>query len=185
MQKPIGLLALLDEESHFPQVDICVHMSECLNFTYFLGSKASDLSFLEKLSKNFKKLDFFERAKDTRSTFFTVTHYAGRVRSWKCLHVVGNEVDEIKHVGYHVQVDYDTDGFLEKNRDTLPSGVIELLQISKNTLLGTIFRGTITRTGTLALQSRRGVDKKSRMRSRAVICSLRVNVECPLRQLII
>jgi myosin-3 len=122
MQKPIGLLALLDEESHFPQ--------------------ATDLTFLEKLSKNFKKLGFFERAKDTTSTYFTVTHYAGKV-------------------------EYNTDGFLEKNRDTLPNGVPEMLQISQNSLLSTIFRGTITRTGTLALQSRRG-DQKSRMRSRAV-----------------
>ncbi|XP_062516567.1 myosin-IIIb-like [Corticium candelabrum] len=123
LQKPIGLLALLDEDCFFP--------------------KASDLSFLEKLTKNFKKLDFFERAKDTSSTFFAVQHYAGKV-------------------------DYDTDGFLEKNRDTLPSGVTEMLQISKNSLLNTIFRGTITRTGTLALQSRRAVDHKSRMKSRAV-----------------
>ena len=60
MKKPIGFLALLDEESHFPQ--------------------ATDLSFLEKSHTNFKKLPFFARAKDTRSTLFTLSHYAGKVQ---------------------------------------------------------------------------------------------------------
>ncbi|XP_065836226.1 myosin-IIIb-like [Oscarella lobularis] len=110
MMKPIGFLALLDEDSHFPQ--------------------ATDLSFLEKTDANFKKLPFFARAKDTKSTLFTLSHYAGKV-------------------------EYDTNSFLEKNRDALPSGAIEMLQISENELLSHIFRGTITRTGTLALQSHR------------------------------
>ena len=39
------------------------------------------------------------------------------------------------------QVDYDGEGFLEKNRDSLPSGAVELLQISKNDLIHDIFMG--------------------------------------------
>eukprot|EP00118_Oscarella_pearsei_P013166 m.102239 g.102239 ORF g.102239 m.102239 type:complete len:1092 (+) comp37156_c0_seq8:188-3463(+) len=115
MNKPIGFLSLLDEDSHFP--------------------RATDLTFLEKVDNHFKKKTFFSRSKDTRSTTFCLSHYAGKV-------------------------DYDMDCFLEKNRDTLPNGVVEMLQISKNGLLSHIFRGTITRTGTLALQSRR--DKTAR-----------------------
>ena len=39
------------------------------------------------------------------------------------------------------QVNYDGDGFLEKNRDTLPTGTVELFQISKNDLVHDIFMG--------------------------------------------
>lgn len=39
------------------------------------------------------------------------------------------------------QVEYDSIGFLEKNRDTLPSSVTEVLQKSDNELISTIFSG--------------------------------------------
>ena len=39
------------------------------------------------------------------------------------------------------QVEYDSLGFLEKNRDSLPSGAVELLQSSNNDLIKLIFLG--------------------------------------------
>lgn len=42
------------------------------------------------------------------------------------------------------QVEYNARGFLEKNRDTLPQGVMEMLRKSDNTLISTIFAGNYT-----------------------------------------
>lgn len=109
LNKPIGLLALLDEESHFPQ--------------------STDHSFVQKLVQNFGKSDIFIQSKQSYSSMFGICHYAGKV-------------------------DYDVTGFLEKNRDTLPPGAMDILKQSDNSLVSTIFSGTITRTGTLALQGR-------------------------------
>ena len=43
-----------------------------------------------------------------------------------------------------LQVEYDGSGFLEKNRDSLPTGANELMQASKNPLIELIFKGIIT-----------------------------------------
>ena len=40
-----------------------------------------------------------------------------------------------------IQVEYDGTGFLEKNRDSLPTGANELMQASKNPLIELIFKG--------------------------------------------
>ena len=40
-----------------------------------------------------------------------------------------------------VQVEYDGEGFLEKNRDSLPTGANELMQASTNPLIELIFKG--------------------------------------------
>ncbi|XP_065915839.1 myosin-IIIb-like [Dysidea avara] len=108
LAKPIGVLALLDEECAFP--------------------KATDTTFVQKLHKHFEKLPFYSKPKTTATDYFTVSHYAG-------------------------QVEYDGAGFLEKNRDSLPGGANELMQASKNLLIELIYKGTITRTGSLALGS--------------------------------
>ena len=39
------------------------------------------------------------------------------------------------------QVEYDVTGFLEKNRDTLPPGVMDILRQSDNTLVSSVFKG--------------------------------------------
>jgi len=39
------------------------------------------------------------------------------------------------------QVEYDATGFLEKNRDTLPPGVMDMLRKSDNPLIATVFSG--------------------------------------------
>ncbi|XP_077989266.1 myosin-IIIa-like [Glandiceps talaboti] len=117
--RPIGVFALLDEESHFP--------------------RATDHTFVEKMNRSFAGNHFYVKAKNTTSNNFSIDHYAARV-------------------------EYDANGFLEKNRDSLPNGTMQLLQEGRNHLLSTIFKGTITRTGTLALQMRtsRGFSRRKR-----------------------
>lgn len=78
--------------------------------------KATDETFLTKLNQSFSKLPFFVQAKGSVSGTFSIQHYAGKV-------------------------EYECWGFLEKNRDSLPSGAIELLQTSNNDLIKLIFLG--------------------------------------------
>lgn len=73
-QKPLGIGALLDEESRFPQ--------------------ASDMTFLDKLHANFEKNAKYFKPKISKN-HFGIRHYAGLV-------------------------EYCVDGFLDKNRDTMP-----------------------------------------------------------------
>ncbi|XP_035665893.1 myosin-IIIb-like [Branchiostoma floridae] len=107
LARPIGILALLDEESLFPQ--------------------GTDLTLLQKLNQNVGSSPHFTTGKQARSPLFTITHYAGKV-------------------------EYNVTGWLEKNRDTLPSNTMSVLQHSSNPLINTVCNGSITRTGTLALQ---------------------------------
>ena len=59
LAKPIGILALLDEECLFP--------------------KATDHTFVEKLNQNFARSHHFIKAKVSTSNNFSIEHYAGRV----------------------------------------------------------------------------------------------------------
>ena len=61
---------------------------------------------------------------------------------------------------------YEGEGFLEKNRDQLPNGCVEMLQRSENSLVATIFSGTLTRTGTLALGMMGGARKSRKSKKR-------------------
>nr|XP_022331356.1 myosin-IIIb-like isoform X1 [Crassostrea virginica] len=110
LNKPIGILSLLDEETHFP--------------------KGTDQSLVEKLNTHFARNDNYGKSAQSKSSKFTINHYAGKVT-------------------------YDATRWLDKNRDSLPPGVTEMLQSSSNALVKLIFRGQITRTGTLALQARK------------------------------
>ena len=58
-QKPIGLLALLDEESKFPQ--------------------ATDNSLVLKFNRHFSKNDYYLSSQDGRAVSFAIRHYAGKV----------------------------------------------------------------------------------------------------------
>ena len=58
LQKPLGILGILDEECRFPQ--------------------ATDLTFLDKLVKNLSKHPNFEVPKMSKN-LFVVNHYAGKV----------------------------------------------------------------------------------------------------------
>uniref|UniRef100_A0A670YNE7 non-specific serine/threonine protein kinase n=1 Tax=Pseudonaja textilis TaxID=8673 RepID=A0A670YNE7_PSETE len=88
LQKPMGLLSLLDEESSFPQ--------------------ATDQTLVEKFEDNLKS-KYFWRPKRFDLTF-GINHYAG-------------------------QVLYNVNGFLAKNRDTLPADIVILLRSSQNHLI--------------------------------------------------
>ncbi|KAF6019198.1 hypothetical protein EB796_022501 [Bugula neritina] len=107
--KKMGILALLDEESHFPQ--------------------GTDASFVDKLNKNLSSHECYKKQRAARTPRFAIQHYAGHVT-------------------------YDVKNWLEKNRDTIPPSLMSMLKQSSNLLLRTIFKGNITRTGTLALQNR-------------------------------
>lgn len=104
--KPIGIMTLLDEESHFP--------------------RGTDKTFVDKLNQSFGKNQHYELVR-TSDTMFAVNHYAGKVA-------------------------YSASGFLEKNRDSLPSEIRELFVHSQIPLLSQIFAGTVSRTGTLMLR---------------------------------
>eukprot|EP00058_Branchiostoma_floridae_P010434 XP_002595922.1 hypothetical protein BRAFLDRAFT_98549 [Branchiostoma floridae] len=129
LARPIGILALLDEESLFPQ--------------------GTDLTLLQKLNQNVGSSPHFTTGKQARSPLFTITHYAGKV-------------------------EYNVTGWLEKNRDTLPSNTMSVLQHSSNPLINTVCNGSITRTGTLALQHK---TSKGRRLSKRPANSLTVLVE--------
>lgn len=47
------------------------------------------------------------------------------------------------------QVMYNVDGFLEKNRDTLPADIVVVLRTSENKLLQQLFSSPLTKTGSL------------------------------------
>ncbi|XP_069104631.1 unconventional myosin-XVI-like [Argopecten irradians] len=104
--------------------------------------KATDRSLATKLhqgpGKKFR--DVYKTPKDM-GVVFTVVHYAGAVS-------------------------YDLQGFLDKNRDTLPNAVTYILKTSESLLIKDLFQSRVTRTGSLApsarqQRSRRGTTAKS------------------------
>ncbi|KAL4636181.1 myosin-IIIb isoform X1, partial [Arapaima gigas] len=103
LQKPMGLLSLLDEESRFPQ--------------------ATDQTLVDKFEDNLHCM-YFWRPKRVELCF-GIQHYAGKVL-------------------------YNADGFLEKNRDTLPADIVVVLRTSENRLLQQLFSNPLTKTGNLA-----------------------------------
>lgn len=60
LQRPLGLFALLDEESYFP--------------------KATDKTLVEKMHKNLKKhKQYYDAPQNSQVLTFTITHFAGSV----------------------------------------------------------------------------------------------------------
>uniref|UniRef100_H2MS45 non-specific serine/threonine protein kinase n=1 Tax=Oryzias latipes TaxID=8090 RepID=H2MS45_ORYLA len=103
LQKPMGLLSLLDEESRFPQ--------------------ATDQTLVDKFEDNLR-CKYFWIPKRVELCF-GIQHYAGKVM-------------------------YSVNGFLEKNRDTLPADIVVVLRTSENKLLQQLFSSPLTKTGNLA-----------------------------------
>eukprot|EP01098_Paradermamoeba_levis_P008102 TRINITY_DN336_c0_g1_i1.p1 TRINITY_DN336_c0_g1~~TRINITY_DN336_c0_g1_i1.p1 ORF type:complete len:661 (+),score=189.01 TRINITY_DN336_c0_g1_i1:1827-3809(+) len=100
-KKPLGIISMLDES--------------CLIAT------STDVSFLEKLNKNFNSSAFYEssaksqgRDKTLDQTSFRIKHYAG-------------------------DVTYSVNYFLDKNKDTLFIDHINVMQTSSDGLLGQLF----------------------------------------------
>ncbi|XP_060910412.1 myosin-IIIb isoform X5 [Labrus mixtus] len=103
LQKPMGLLSLLDEESRFPQ--------------------ATEQTLVDKFEDNLR-CKYFWIPKRVELCF-GIQHYAGKVM-------------------------YNVNGFLEKNRDTLPADIVVVLRTSENKLLQQLFSSPLTKTGNLA-----------------------------------
>ncbi|XP_032429118.1 unconventional myosin-VIIb [Xiphophorus hellerii] len=97
--KPMNVLALVDEESNFP--------------------KGTDASMLQKLNQFHTKGEVYIPPKNNFETQFGIQHFAGVVY-------------------------YDSKGFLEKNRDTLSSDLIQLVDTSTNKLLKQAFKAELT-----------------------------------------
>ncbi|CAL1536312.1 unnamed protein product [Lymnaea stagnalis] len=102
LAKPVGLLSLLDEESHFP--------------------KATDTTLVEKFHQNIKS-SIYSRPKSNELSF-GIDHYAGKV-------------------------EYEAQGFLEKNRDRLPVEITNIMRLSENTVVKSLFQTPLTKTGNL------------------------------------
>lgn len=83
MGKPMGILSILDEESHFP--------------------KATDETFVGKLMHHFQRSPYVEKHPLQQGSAFVISHYASKVS-------------------------YSAVLFLEKNRDSVPEGIIDLLR---------------------------------------------------------
>uniref|UniRef100_A0A3B4VIC1 Unconventional myosin-VIIa-like n=1 Tax=Seriola dumerili TaxID=41447 RepID=A0A3B4VIC1_SERDU len=88
--KPMNMLALIDEESNFP--------------------KGTDTTMLQKMNQVHGKGEIYIPPKNNYETQFGIKHFAGVVY-------------------------YDSKGFLEKNRDSLSSDLIQLVETSTNKLL--------------------------------------------------
>ncbi|XP_065511840.1 myosin-IIIb-like [Caloenas nicobarica] len=85
--------------------------------------QATDKTFVDKLNNTFKGNLHFQPGRG-RLLGFSIIHYAGKVQ-------------------------YAAEGFLEKNRDTLPANVHGLFINSITPLLSVLFTATVSRTGTL------------------------------------
>ncbi|XP_064105759.1 myosin-IIIb-like isoform X3 [Macrobrachium nipponense] len=102
LAKPMGLLALLDEESRFP--------------------KATDQSLVDKFHNNVKS-QFYLKPK-AQGLDFGIRHFAGKVN-------------------------YDASKFLEKNKNFLPTEVIQLFRQSSHDVIRFLFQCPLTKTGNL------------------------------------
>ncbi|OPJ75468.1 myosin-IIIb-like [Patagioenas fasciata monilis] len=85
--------------------------------------QATDKTFVDKLNNTFKGNLHFQPGRG-HVLGFSIAHYAGKVQ-------------------------YAAEGFLEKNRDTLPANVHGLFINSITPLLSVLFTATVSRTGTL------------------------------------
>lgn len=108
LMKPMGLLALLDEESLFP--------------------KGTDQSLTAKFHQNIR-CPAYIKPRAEQSLSFTIEHYAGKV-------------------------EYQTVGFLEKNRDRLPTEVVHLFRMSVKEVVKALFHTPLTKIGNLSTSSR-------------------------------
>ena len=106
VQKNLGLLALIDEESRFP--------------------RASDQSLATKLhNTHSNNTSGAYLAPPDGGTTFGISHYAGHVSA----NFLSTAVCSTWLLSITVlQVQYDMTGFLDKNRDTLPPSIIFLMK---------------------------------------------------------
>ncbi|CAF1580482.1 unnamed protein product [Adineta ricciae] len=121
LNKPVGILALIDEESRFP--------------------KATDYTLVDKLNANFSNSPLYIRSKSnfSSSSQYSLSSSSSTLQSiplFSIIHFAG-------------QVQYDARGFLEKNRDYLAPEIIQVLRASHVQLVSSLFQYSLTKTGTL------------------------------------
>ncbi|CAF1653884.1 unnamed protein product [Rotaria magnacalcarata] len=119
LNKPVGILALIDEESRFP--------------------KATDYTLVDKLNANFSNSPLYIRSKSSFSSSSISSASSSTHQSIPSF--------SITHFAGHVQ--YDARGFLEKNRDYLAPEIIQILRSSHVQLISTLFQSQLSKTGTL------------------------------------
>ncbi|MED6273572.1 hypothetical protein CHARACLAT_007774 [Characodon lateralis] len=100
--KPCNVLALIDEETHFP--------------------KGSDSTLLNKMNSTHRKDKAYINSKSEHDRHFGIRHFAG-------------------------DVSYNTNGFLEKNRDGVSYDIIKTIEMSTNRLLRDIFEKDLSTNG--------------------------------------
>ncbi|XP_032422150.1 unconventional myosin-VIIa-like isoform X2 [Xiphophorus hellerii] len=106
--KPCNVLALIDEESHFPQ--------------------GTDSTLLTKLNGEHKGDKAYISSKRNHETDFGIRHFAGPVY-------------------------YNTNGFLEKNRDGVSYDIIKTIGVSTSKLLRDIFEKDMATNGVKATKT--------------------------------
>ena len=149
LAKPMGLLALLDEESRFPKANDSTLVGKNTISIVFSLLKTSQIKlfyfaiFKEKFHRNIKAYCYF-KPKSNELTF-TVQHYAGQVRFLLNYFLI-NEVFIFFKYDF-LKVQYDAGGFLEKNCDYVPPEIIALLRQSEISLIRSLFRNPLTKTG--------------------------------------
>jgi myosin-3 len=130
LSKPIGLLALLDEESRFPQsteFTLVNKWRENLNSPHF--STSTPTSSLSRKTLTRQKQFLLDL-----QPLFTIKHYAGNI-------------------------DYTAKDFLEKNRDYVPMEIIDLLLQSEDCLVNLLFRSRLRKTGSVIYNDQEKQDK--------------------------
>uniref|UniRef100_A0A3B5LHT9 Uncharacterized protein n=1 Tax=Xiphophorus couchianus TaxID=32473 RepID=A0A3B5LHT9_9TELE len=115
--KPCNVLALIDEESHFPQ--------------------GTDSTLLTKLNGEHKGDKAYISSKRNHETDFGIRHFAGPVY-------------------------YNTNGFLEKNRDGVSYDIIKTIGVSTSKLLRDIFEKDMATNGVKATKTMQN-DKRKQM----------------------
>ncbi|CAF3630828.1 unnamed protein product [Adineta steineri] len=130
LSKPIGLLALLDEESRFPQsteFTLVNKWCENLNSPHFIANTPSS-SLSRKSVRRQKQLLLDQQP------LFTIHHYAGKI-------------------------EYTAKDFLEKNRDYVPMEITDLLLQSEDDLVNLLFRSRLRKTGSVIYNEQDKQDK--------------------------
>lgn len=118
IEKKLGLLALLDEESRFP--------------------KGTDLTLLAKFHANHEKNPFYDIQKRMKSHFI-VKHFAGEVKKKTMFF----PMELIVNLIFFYKVTYDVTSWLYKNRDTLQPDLLLVLQSSSNKFIASLFPDSI------------------------------------------
>ena len=129
VESKLGILALLDEEC---KVTFIRNPSsrDLSNLIVFQMPKGSDKSWVEKLYDKCKSWEHFQKPRLSQ-TAFLVKHFADQVNN--DLGTLSNELIIV------TQVEYECDGFLHKNKDTVMEEQVIVLKASKNKLLSQLF----------------------------------------------